>query len=346
MGKADRIASVLTRRIAQGDYLAAPLPSERVLADQEGVSYMTARKAVLSLIERGILTRTDTGRLVVKERGDGAARPLQIAFIAPPAHSPDLLQWRLAVERLLAPMGATAKIFPYAHWDDPLVRHALERCDGAFLYPLPEPAPERFLVFMAQQRVVVLDQDFSPWDLPSIRISPPSAIDQLLDHLVAGGRRPVTCLNVQPHDTTVADRIARWEAWCRRRGVEGRLIDRPVRMHDQTAVAAYEAMRDIDPAGHGFFATTVAAVFGLHRAIHERGLAMGRDIPVCTLNDEGLGAMHVPSITAAAAADPVPFLRRCLAWIEDPERKPWKGPRLMEPSGPGIAIRESTQPGR
>ena len=42
------VMSVIERRIRQGDYVLSPIPGERKIAEETGVSHMTARKAVRS----------------------------------------------------------------------------------------------------------------------------------------------------------------------------------------------------------------------------------------------------------------------------------------------------------
>jgi LacI family transcriptional regulator len=344
-GKAARVVSLLSRRIAQGDYLGAALPSERALAEQEGVSYMTARKAVQDLIGAGLLARTTTGRLVVNRQAPPDARALQVACIAPSFPSADILNWQLAVDRVLAERSAIAraKTIPFAHWEDPTLRHALERCDGAFVYPLAERVPAPVLELLRAHRVVILDQDYAGLGLPSIRLSPVEAIDDLLDHLAALGHRSIACLNVQPHDPAIEERIAQWQAWCTRRGVGGMLIDRPVRSHEQPATAANETLRNIALTDTAIFATTMAGAMGANRALHDRGPQVGRQVAVCTLNDEGLGTVTVPSITAAAPPDPDHWLRRSLDWMSDPAKPDWQGPMLMQPERRVIAVRESSR---
>ena len=50
--KFQRVVAVLERRIRRGDYLLRPLPGERRIAEETGVSHMTARKAVRALLDR------------------------------------------------------------------------------------------------------------------------------------------------------------------------------------------------------------------------------------------------------------------------------------------------------
>jgi prepilin-type N-terminal cleavage/methylation domain-containing protein/prepilin-type processing-associated H-X9-DG protein len=344
-GKAARVVSTLSRRIAQGDYLGAALPSERALAEQEGVSYMTARKAVQDLIGAGLLARTPTGRLVVNREAPPEARPLQVACIAPSFPSSDMLNWQFAVDRVVAERSASsrAKAIPFAHWEDPTLRHALERCDGAFVYPLAERVPAPVLDLLRAHRVVILDQDYAGLGLPSIRLSPVEAIDDLLDHLASLGHRSIACLNVQPYDHAIEERIAQWRAWCTRRGVGGTLINRPVRSHEQPATAACDTLRGMVLTDTAIFATTMAGAMGANRALHDRGLQVGSQVALCTLNDEGLGTVTVPSITAAAPPDPDPWLRRSLDWMSDPAKPQWQGPMLMQPERRVIAVRESSR---
>ena len=45
------VMAVIKQRIREGDYYVDSIPGERRLAEETGVSYMTARRAVLQLLE-------------------------------------------------------------------------------------------------------------------------------------------------------------------------------------------------------------------------------------------------------------------------------------------------------
>jgi hypothetical protein len=342
--KVATIAALLERRIRQGDYLVAPLPAERELAREVGVSYMTARKAVQQLQRQGLLARSSTGRLTL---GEGAAtRSPQIAFLTPAYPSADVMRWRQHLDRAL-PAGVALKGHLYAHWDDPALVDILERSDGVFIYPSPEPLPAALTARLrAGCRAVVVDQDRSHLGLPSIRLYPPEHVGALLKPLRAAGHRRIDCFNVQPTDEAIAERVAAWRGWCERSGVAGELIDTPVRPGEESLVQAHRVMAGRLAQARGdlapLFCTTIFAALGALRAAHERGLRPGVDLRVCTLNDEGLGAFTVPSITALAAVDPVPWLKRAVAWMCAPS-EPWSGPLLMEPGTVVVNERESTR---
>ena len=57
------VMSVIERRIRQGDYVLSPIPGERKIAEETGVSHMTARKAVRGLLDQKVLIRRPNGSL-------------------------------------------------------------------------------------------------------------------------------------------------------------------------------------------------------------------------------------------------------------------------------------------
>ena len=63
--KFQKVMSVIEQRIRQGDYVLNPIPGERKIAEETGVSHMTARKAVRGLLERKLLIRRPNGLLDV-----------------------------------------------------------------------------------------------------------------------------------------------------------------------------------------------------------------------------------------------------------------------------------------
>ncbi len=59
--KYNEVMSVIKRRIREGDYFVDNIPGERRLAEETGVSYMTARRAVQQLLEEKVLIRHRIG---------------------------------------------------------------------------------------------------------------------------------------------------------------------------------------------------------------------------------------------------------------------------------------------
>jgi len=66
------------------------------------------------------------------------------------------------------------------HRDDPILIDAIAGCDGVFLNPIPAPIAR--ILRRPEHPVVVLDEDFSRYGLPSIQFFPP-----------AFAQRPLSC---------------------------------------------------------------------------------------------------------------------------------------------------------
>jgi hypothetical protein len=346
--KAEAVAALLERRIRNGDYLVARLPAERVLAAETGVSYMTARKAVTMLIERGLLARGDNGRLELGEAlGRKAQAPAQIAFFAPAWPTLDIQHWRRAVEAAAAARGASVKAYYYMHWEDPVLAEALERGDGAFIYPLTGEVPARVRQALLAEgvRVVWIDYDPLGEGLPSITLSPPEAVAAVLDHLRQRGHRAIACLNTQPHDRSSLGRIDAWRDWCRVHGVAGDLLDQPVQPGEDPAPQALAVVARWlaagRPAASALFVTTGMPAVAAMRAIHDAGLRPGPDLALATLNDEGdFGRYTIPGLTAIHRPDAVPLVARGVAWMTS--GKAWSGALRIMPDSFAVIEREST----
>ncbi|MGI9178562.1 MAG: GntR family transcriptional regulator, partial [Pirellulales bacterium] len=114
----DRVMQVIEQRIAAGDYVLTPLPGERRLALEMGVSYMTARKAVGRLLEKGVLSRRPNGTLFVAAQHPRDEGRGPIALLAPAYPSTHLLRCREIISRRCAAAGLLFRAVEYVHWFD------------------------------------------------------------------------------------------------------------------------------------------------------------------------------------------------------------------------------------
>ena len=140
MSKQRLVAQVLQKRIAHADHVLQGLPSERRLADELGISRNTVRSAVQSLVEEGVLVRTDTGRLQVRRPVD-PTRTRVIGVMTPTGGGFDYASWQTAVIGALEGQPATLRAISYAHWADPTISEAIGSLDGLFFVPPPEKIP-------------------------------------------------------------------------------------------------------------------------------------------------------------------------------------------------------------
>lgn len=347
MRKYDQVSNLLRKRIVNGDYTLSGLPADRQLAEECGISYMTARRAVQELIDEGLIARGVNGRATpLMKRGDGS-RVTQIAFLAPSWAASNFDTWRNTIEDKAAVIGATVRPVSFRHWDDPIIADAMNAFDGVFLLPSGEPIPSTTLDLIKRSRraIAFLEEDHSAHGIPSIEMIPMTFVHRLLDHLEANGHKRIACINVQPHNAITEGRIEQWRVWMAAHGYEGRLIDDPVESYTDPLPKAYEALKAAIANGKldasAIVGITDAAAIGSMRALYEAGIEPGRDVAVVTIGPAGIGRYIIPSLTALELGDPSPYVAICLKWMAS-GGGPWTGSLRLRPLEPSLIIRESS----
>jgi DNA-binding LacI/PurR family transcriptional regulator len=172
-------------------------------------------------------------------------------------------------------------------------------------------------------------------------------IDTLGAHLYGLGHRNIACLNTQPHDRTIAQRLHYWSAWKYDHEVTGSIIDRPTAPHGDAIERAYEVIRGI-LTGPGLettalICTTDGVALGASRALHEKGLKIGSDISLCALDGARASRYATPSRTALQYYDRTPVITDCLQWMTATDT-PWQGSYVLEPNDMKLFAGESTGP--
>lgn len=335
-----QVASLLEKRVRHGDYVLRDIPAERRLADDMGVSYMTARKAAAHLIEQSLLTRDDNGRLVVPSNRN-EFDVLHIALLAPP----DRVVGRELMEVIGEANGTLRQIHVH-HWDDPVVFDALERFDGMFVVSPPDSLPEEIAqrLLTGRAAVAALGGDLTMWGIPSYFGTPVALVQLVLDHLEALGHRRIDCFNVRPMCQVIEKRIEQWNVWRIAHGMEGKLINEPFNRSGRSDLTAYDAAIKLLDAGEldasAILCVSGSAAVGVIRALYERGIRVGQDISVASCDRFAMAPMMCPSLTSAAAFDPSPSIKVFVDWMAR-GGKEWIGPLLLQPN-PDLFIGEST----
>jgi hypothetical protein len=351
-GKASQVVERLSQRIRAGDYHLQSLPAERDLAEEIGVSHVTARKAIQMLMDDGLLCRLENGRLAVRRQDQSRDRKVdaQIALLVPAWESSVVTRWQVAMSELAPRFQSSFRTVHYGHWDDPLIFSSLEGFDGAFFLPVPEPMPEHFMpnFLRLRRRVVVLDSDWTEHGVPSMRLLPPVFVQKLLDHLASLGHTKIDCVNVQPTHPIVTARIAQWNIWRLARQMQGQLVDEPVASYTETLSAAYDLI-DRRIRNGQFDCTAMLCIqervaTGAMRAMLDHGIQPGRDVAVCAVDDAGRGEYANPTLTSLETPDPLPLLATCLEWMLGGADRKWQGPLMVQPDWMELAVRQSTVP--
>jgi DNA-binding LacI/PurR family transcriptional regulator len=342
--KYTEVMSVIKRRIREGDYLLNKLPGERKIAEETGVSYMTARRAILELIDTKVLIRGPSGALEIHPAYAKRANPAQVVFLYPAYASTYLTQLRGVVSDFAQKQGMALRPVQFVHWDETTVMEAVEQARAALVIPYGPAIPPRLLEPFRENKVVILDGDFTHEGLPSIRLFRRECIERVFEHLYGQGHRRIDCINTQHHNPEIDRRIEIWQEWIGRRGVSGQLWDDPAPVFTDPTAVAYRAMARIldekQSAATAFVGTTCPAAIGALRASWERGLQVGGELSIAAINIEPPAEFFCPSITGLNTPDLSEVLECCFEWFFG--RAAWMGPQLMEPKDSPLFTGEST----
>jgi DNA-binding LacI/PurR family transcriptional regulator len=344
------IVDIVARRIDRGDYFATPFPSEQRLASELGVSYLTARRAVLTLIKEGKLSRDAGGRtkVVATKNSTQAAEPIQIAFVVPNRPSMRVFDWNAAIDKVVAERGGLVRVVPYLHWDDAALYEALTGAyTGVFLVCASEPPRLMRDLFRANaHRIVTIFDDFTELGVPFLDQSSEQGVQIMLGYLRSLGHTHIDCFTAYMPGQHVKAVISRWKEAVEMFGLRGDLHDwwAPEK---EPSTAAYEgftaALRGGKIKATAAICTTVNFVQGVYRAAHDHRLVIGKDISLCAVGSEERARMMIPALTCMSAPDRVPFALRGLEWILT-GGKNWNGPIAIRPLTAPLFIGESCSP--
>ncbi len=348
MAKQLEVINLVRSRIRHGDYLLNGVPGERRLAEEAGVSHMTARKAVQTLIDEGLLSRSTGGRLqVVRPEAHRDMSPRQLAVLIPNFHSSVFEMMLGEIKNACQAYRMNVRPVHYVHWNDQIVQNALDAFDGVMFIPLATPMPDRVLrqVSNAKCPVVCLMRDMSEHGIPSLIKTPVHWMDRLLEHLHGLGHQRIDCLNTQPVESVIEERLEHWQNWCQKNKVDGLIYNQPVQSFQMPAELAYEVVDSMiqsrQPLMSALLCTTMNVAMGAIRAFEDHGIKVGKDVAVATITGEGWERWTIPRITSLQWVDTTPQMARCVDWIVKGGGD-WPGDKCLMPSDPVLFIGDST----
>ncbi|TWU25496.1 lac repressor [Bythopirellula polymerisocia] len=336
--------TVIERRIREGDYLLDSIPGERKIAEETGVSYMTARRAVLKLIDNKVLIRDTSGSLGIHPSYVKRAKPAEVVLLYPAYPSTYLTQLRGLVSDFAEKRGIRLRPAQFVHWDEKTVLEAAAQARGTFVIPHGPGMPARLIEAFRENKVVILDGDFSSEGLPSIRLFSDSCVEEVLEHLYRLGHRHIDCVNTQNRNPEIERRIDIWQCWLKERRLKGQLWDKPAAEFTDPTIVSYNlAARLVDEQkvkSTAMICTTCPAAIGMMRACWERDIRVGKDLSICSVNIEPPAEFFCPSITGLKLPDLSDVLEKCVNWMFS--TKSYHGSHLLEPNEPALFEGEST----
>ncbi|WP_425399535.1 substrate-binding domain-containing protein [Aeoliella sp.] len=342
--KYNEVMSVIKRRIREGDYLVERIPGERRLAEETGVSYMTARRAVQNWLEEKVLIRHESGALEVHPDYNEQINPAEVVLLYPAYPSSYLTQLRVIVTESAKRRGIALRPGQYVHWDEQALMDVVEQAKGTIVIPYGPSIPGRLLEQFRSNKVAILDGDFADNGLPSVRLFSEVCIEGVLEHCYQLGHRRIDCLNTQNRNPEIDRRIDIWQRWLERRDCTGTLHDDPAPVFTDPTAVAYRLMSGIIERDEidctAFIGTTCPAAVGAIRACYEADIEVGNDLSIAAVNLEPPAEYFCPSITGLMTPDLSEVLAECFDWFASARQ--WRGTRLLEPRKSNLFKGEST----
>lgn len=224
MLKYRQMVELLEQRINNGEYPEGKLPAVRLLAEDIGVSYLTARKAVNELKENGIITHNASNRKIVI--GKAVTKQPLVGVITPFWH---FSEWMRSIRNVTAELGGQVRFVAYASDTDPAITEALSASFDVIFVVLPVGRRNSRLLSRLRKlgnKVVILFHDMTRYGLRSFIGSNPGSIHLIMQKLVDCGCRRIDALGSgNSSDTESSARLEAWRSFLDCHGLSGEFHD-------------------------------------------------------------------------------------------------------------------------
>ena len=347
MSKYSEIAELVKRRIRKEDYTVNRFPGTRKLAEDCGVSYLTARQAMLKLVDDGVLLQKENGYFSINPHWNRDKAEFKVVFLTHHRAS-DYYVWENAVMAAAEKLGVFFRQVYYTHDDDPVIAEVLSGDFDLIFFKhniLGNPFC-RNLVLKHRDKVVSLFQDLTGYGVRCFDGASPEEAVRLVDHLYELGHRRFAAVKVAGDTSSGSSKIAAWERRLGQYGLKNTVFEVACRHTSYTLIPAYEqAARIVEasPRPTAVFCTALELAIGLNRYCHEQGIAVGRELSVCSFGQPEMARMQVPSITVIDRPPPVEVAEEIIRDVMDSGGG--KPARLMYRTGVGnLIVGESTGP--
>lgn len=300
--KYQKVAEFIKRRALEGDYALNLPPSERRLAKETGVSYMTARRAVQELFKEEVLIRGENGRLQLNQAYSNLQSSKHIVLITPAWNSPIMHQWRMGLKLAIEKHGGIFKVVTYDHPDDPAIYDAL---DGEFnhIFIISDNPSDTLKLKISKmpEKIISIACDMSELGVLSVDDVAPDHINDLVLRLKSLGHHDILFFNTQPEGLVIKKRMEIWQTAIKKTGLNGIIINNPVQSFQNASLKAYEVFIDLIKTNQihftAVYSSTVPTGVGILRAMYETGLRCPEDLSICSLGERDDAQLSIPAIS-------------------------------------------------
>ncbi|MHC4716230.1 MAG: GntR family transcriptional regulator [Planctomycetota bacterium] len=304
-----QVKTLLKREILKGN-LAGKIPSERTMARQFEVSYLTVRRAIGELVEEGLLYREHGRGTFVPEVGTISRKTQSIGFVFPEgrlgiAH-PFFARVFSGLERECRKNNYTfflttdpGDLLPMEI--SPRLRSPIRRIDGIISAQLEDPENSRIFEASRYVPVVLLDEVAEGADVPCVVIDNVGGAREAVGHLLSLGHRRIGHIAGHLHRVGGQERLAGYLEALAEVGIErdDSIIAEGRFGFDHSLEAAEALLSAPKPPTAIFCADDISAIAAM-RAAYERGMRVPEDLSLVGFNDLGEAQRCWPALTTMA----------------------------------------------
>ncbi len=344
--KSDPLVRLMRRRLNDGYYAATPIPSERRLAAESGLSLTCVRRAVAQLVEEGLLERNGNGRLQPALGGSrGNERRFQALLLSPITGGLSAHHWQEGVSEGVRRCGGLLRVHHFLDEDDPALLATLgQQFDLMFLIP-PDRLSEvlRNRLRQCADRLFTLYRDLTDEGLSLLSDVRAEALTELLEHLRSLGHRTIDCVHCHRGYREYEKRVAIWEGFLAEHGLRGQVWDcsDSPEQGEQRKVASYmrNVLRDGRTDATAIVGLSVITGWGIARAAADAQLSIPGDLSLAVFGPAEHAAQSVPSITSLQQPAISEMIRRAVACSRE---SPLEAAQVIEPERINLFRGEST----
>lgn len=291
----------------QSGLITDKLPGERVLAKNMGVSYMTIRKAILDLVEEGILHKQATKGTFVNHSKVNQKLTHNIGFfldekIVEGISSPYYSLVFNAIEKEVKKHGNNLILF--SDFDDLNPLKSKKKVDGVIIccFPRIEQKIQEIKKFLP---IILLDNPSSDKSIPSISIDNFNSVSESINYLINNGHQKIGFMTGLMDSDIAKDRLKGYKAALSRHSLEisEELIFNGDYSYESGEIGAKKLLNQ-KPRPTAIFCSNDMMAIGALKAIQEAGLSIPKDISVIGFDNIEVASKVFPALTTISA--PIP----------------------------------------